>query len=520
MAITPLPTPPSRSTPSTFSALADAFLGAFPTLVSEINAVVLAMNLNSLTSTSSTEVAIGTGSKTLTVEASKSYVVGMGVKIASTADGTKWMYGDVTAYNSGTGELTVTVTQTQGTGTIDAWTVTFAMVNGSLLTQSPQAIGFKLSGGTTSKELTVSADMALTGYASAAEINAGTETDKAIAPDQLKASAPTVAGLTDSSLTAHLPVFADPNKKIVSRDIAAVVNLKPVVNAAANKLDIFTKSGGADPDASNAIVVAIPDGNGVTMRSRAAAYLSGTSQIIMADATDYWGRASVARERRKAHLYAIWDGTGIVWALGGYSGFLKVPETTTATDDDYFLLEDGSTYTRSAAHDCVAVADILYTYNTAVAPDNTILAGNYAGSLVTNWNPKSDYGKLLTLATTNTSADDIALYSAVSAVVKQTGYYYINVTGYGRCAGAGAAQTAIYIYTGNAAIGSADLLALNLAQNQGGDEGIGISAQAIGYLAAGETIHLGAAVSGASGNRLLRGDDVSTGITSLRFQIL
>lgn len=37
--ITPLPTPPSRTAPATFSALADAFLGALPTFQSEANAL-------------------------------------------------------------------------------------------------------------------------------------------------------------------------------------------------------------------------------------------------------------------------------------------------------------------------------------------------------------------------------------------------------------------------------------------------------------------------------------------------
>lgn len=39
-AVTPLPTPPSTSNPSTFNALADAFIAALPTLVTEINALL------------------------------------------------------------------------------------------------------------------------------------------------------------------------------------------------------------------------------------------------------------------------------------------------------------------------------------------------------------------------------------------------------------------------------------------------------------------------------------------------
>ena len=44
MAITPLPPAPSRAVPSTFSTLADAFLGALPTFVTEANALQADVN--------------------------------------------------------------------------------------------------------------------------------------------------------------------------------------------------------------------------------------------------------------------------------------------------------------------------------------------------------------------------------------------------------------------------------------------------------------------------------------------
>ena len=44
MAITPLPPAPSRAVPSTFSTLADAFLGALPTFVTEANALEANVN--------------------------------------------------------------------------------------------------------------------------------------------------------------------------------------------------------------------------------------------------------------------------------------------------------------------------------------------------------------------------------------------------------------------------------------------------------------------------------------------
>jgi hypothetical protein len=175
-----------------------------------------------------------------------------------------------------------------------------------------------------------------------------------------------------SSDSAVLPPSQQSVKAYVDINAGRISNLKPTVNVAVNKLDIFTKSGGAAPDSTNIISVAIPDGAGHTLRSRAAAYLSGTGQIILADAGNYWSKGSLDGEIKTAWLYAIWDGTGIVWALGGYSGFTNVPTTTTATDDDYFLLEDGSTYSRSASHYCVAVARVRYQYDTSDTPDHTI----------------------------------------------------------------------------------------------------------------------------------------------------
>ena len=74
-------------------------------------------------STSNTSLAISTGSKTLTVDTGKGYVIGMYAVIASSADPTNRMSGLVTAYNSGTGSLTVLVDLVNGSGTFAAWSV-------------------------------------------------------------------------------------------------------------------------------------------------------------------------------------------------------------------------------------------------------------------------------------------------------------------------------------------------------------------------------------------------------------
>jgi len=84
--------------------------------------------------TSVTSLTIGTGSKTLTIDTGKSLVVGMSVKVAYTTTPTNWMFGDVTAYNSGSGSLTVNVTLTNGSGTQSAWTVSLSGPTGGTAT--------------------------------------------------------------------------------------------------------------------------------------------------------------------------------------------------------------------------------------------------------------------------------------------------------------------------------------------------------------------------------------------------
>ncbi len=124
--ITPLPDPPSRQAPSDFSLKADEFLAALPTFAAQVNAVALAMNMNATTAISTTELTIGTGSKALTVDAAKSFLPGMSVKIARTSSPSNWMHGDVTSYNSGTGALVVNVLNILGGGTFSDWTITLS----------------------------------------------------------------------------------------------------------------------------------------------------------------------------------------------------------------------------------------------------------------------------------------------------------------------------------------------------------------------------------------------------------
>lgn len=75
------------------------------------------------TATSTTSLTVNTGAQALTIQTGKSFIVGQWVAISDTSLVGRWMMGQITAYTSGTGALTVSVTQTNGSGTSATWAV-------------------------------------------------------------------------------------------------------------------------------------------------------------------------------------------------------------------------------------------------------------------------------------------------------------------------------------------------------------------------------------------------------------
>lgn len=181
-AIDALPTPPSTSDPVNFDSRADDFLGALPDFRSQANALgtsvynnaveaatsattattkateaaasaASAVNAPGTSATSTTSLAVGSGAKSLTLaQTGKDFAVGQPVRVARTsAPSTTWMQGIITAFNSGTGAMTVDVSTFAGTGTHTDWTISLT---------GPDALP----------------------AASAAEVRAGTESAKAVTP--------------------------------------------------------------------------------------------------------------------------------------------------------------------------------------------------------------------------------------------------------------------------------------------------------------------------------------------------
>lgn len=158
--ISTLPTPPARTdAPATFNSRADALLGSLPTLVSEINTVIgeipAVVNGIDYNGTSTTSVTVGTGSKSFTTQTGKNFYVGMPVRASNTVTPANFMDGQVTAYDSGTGALTINVTSVGGSGTFTAWTIgiipasggSFATLSGAETLSNKNLVNPIISGG-------------------------------------------------------------------------------------------------------------------------------------------------------------------------------------------------------------------------------------------------------------------------------------------------------------------------------------------------------------------------------------
>ena len=203
--VTTLPPAPSRADPLNFADVADTFVAALPTFGTEINVVAGEVNTNATTAstaagtattqagiattqagnaatsatnaynselaaavsaasaaaiagafvgTSTSSLTIGTGNKTFVTQSGEQYTAGVTLSAVSAANTANYMLGQVVSY-SGT-SLVINVTVTSGSGTYADWNISLTGVQGPPGTGvTPQAVGFTLAGGTSSKTLTV-----------------------------------------------------------------------------------------------------------------------------------------------------------------------------------------------------------------------------------------------------------------------------------------------------------------------------------------------------------------------------
>jgi hypothetical protein len=169
--------------------VSDAYDGdadSFITLITSPSSEILA----SLSGTSTTSLAIGTGSKTFVTQSGKTWSVGQRLRAVSD-DATKLMEGEVTAY-SGT-SLTLDVDYTEGAGTHADWNISLTGARGASGSGSGDVVAANngsdfASAATTFANLKQAATEAVTGVsriATLAETLAGLVTDAFVAPVNL-----------------------------------------------------------------------------------------------------------------------------------------------------------------------------------------------------------------------------------------------------------------------------------------------------------------------------------------------
>lgn len=131
-----------------------------------------------LSGTSSTSTTVGTGSKSFTASTGKQWVVGQYVYVARTSAPTTYMTGSVTAYNSGTGALTVDVVSTSGSGTYTDWTISIGGAQGpsgtiNSLAESSKSSAYTLASGDKGTVVRLTGTGWTLGFTAAATLAAG-----------------------------------------------------------------------------------------------------------------------------------------------------------------------------------------------------------------------------------------------------------------------------------------------------------------------------------------------------------
>jgi hypothetical protein len=96
--------------------------GTFWTLIAQKGAAGVS---EKYTTTSTTNLSIGSGSKNLTVETGLAYAIGQNIIIANSVS--RQMLGSVSSYDKVTGQLGVFVTSIVGSGTFNSWTVSLSL---------------------------------------------------------------------------------------------------------------------------------------------------------------------------------------------------------------------------------------------------------------------------------------------------------------------------------------------------------------------------------------------------------
>lgn len=233
-------------------------------------------------------------------------------------------------------------------------------------------------------------------------------------------------------------------------NIPQILNLRMESGSPDNQMRIIADKTRKAPTPDSPIKVMIPDVGGATLRTRSGAFWGGNGKFTLYDGIAYWNRTTSTAMRYTAYVYAIWTSNGIVWALAQSPIYTQVETTTTATDINYMLLEDGSQYTRKASDYCICVGRVEYLYNTSGAPDNLFAGGTFR----VLYKPEDFEVQHHNQVLANTvSASGIAFQSILSQTVLWSGTYFIvaNMT-YATAPDAAASTATLEVRVGGTAI--------------------------------------------------------------------
>ena len=284
MAITPLPSPPSRSDPPLiYIAKADAWNAAFPQFQVESNAQAAALTQNATNDTSASSVLIGVGAKSFTVSAGKSYQPGMFLIIADTAaPATNWMLGQVTSY-AGTA-LAMNITQIGGSGTKTAWVISQSVAGGAIAGLQNLSAGANIASAATVDLTTATGntvDITGTVTTTAITINAG---------QQMMLIAQAAWPLTHHATNLSLPGGANytcsaGDRIFCVKDVAGIIYVTPWKADGTAVVAVSQIESIAVSVAANALTSTLKAGSSIKVRSATLSSGIVTQSNLAADAS-------------------------------------------------------------------------------------------------------------------------------------------------------------------------------------------------------------------------------------------
>jgi len=130
-----------------------------------------------LSGTSSTSIAVATGSVAITASTGKQWQVGQHLYVARTSAPTTWLAARVVSYNAGTGALSLDVVAVNGSGTYTDWQISIGGAQGpsgtiNSLAESTKSAGYTLASGDKGKVIRLDGTFTLA-FTSAATLGAG-----------------------------------------------------------------------------------------------------------------------------------------------------------------------------------------------------------------------------------------------------------------------------------------------------------------------------------------------------------